>query len=101
MSYKFVIDAKLIIEMALIKPNAALRMIEQPCLLVHGAEDSMVPVAISRDLARRVPRIRYVEVPGMDHGITDVNDEDGTSEASQRNFELVASMVSAHIRGTR
>jgi len=45
--------------------------VRPPTLLLHGAEDSMVPVAASRRLARAADRldwpIRYVEFPAAEH----------------------------------
>lgn len=45
----------------------AMAAIDVPVLLVHGDRDRLVPVAAARDVARRHPRWRYVELPGVGH----------------------------------
>jgi pimeloyl-ACP methyl ester carboxylesterase len=46
-----------------------LRAIKAPTLLIHGAEDPLVPAANSEDLARAIPHARLVIVPGMAHDL--------------------------------
>jgi pimeloyl-ACP methyl ester carboxylesterase len=41
--------------------------IRVPTLILHRAEDRMVPVEHSRHLARHIPGAKYAELPGMDH----------------------------------
>ena len=41
--------------------------IEVPALVVHGDEDLIVPVENGRQLARRLPNARYVELAGLGH----------------------------------
>lgn len=38
-----------------------------PCVLIFGDDDRVVPVTQGRDLARRIPHARAVEVPGEGH----------------------------------
>jgi pimeloyl-ACP methyl ester carboxylesterase len=45
----------------------AMASIDRPVLLVHGDRDRLVPVAAARDIARRHPRWRYLEMPGVGH----------------------------------
>jgi pimeloyl-ACP methyl ester carboxylesterase len=45
----------------------AMAGIDVPVLLVHGDRDRLVPVAAARDVARRHPRWRYAELPGVGH----------------------------------
>ena len=44
-----------------------LRTIRAPTLVIHGAEDPLVPAANSEDIAAAVPGARLVIVPGMGH----------------------------------
>jgi pimeloyl-ACP methyl ester carboxylesterase len=46
----------------------AMASIDDPVLLVHGDRDRLVPVAAARDIARRHPGWRYLELPGVGHG---------------------------------
>lgn len=41
--------------------------IRAPALVVHGEEDQVVPVANGRLLAQRLPRARFVPLPGVGH----------------------------------
>lgn len=41
--------------------------IQAPALVIHGEDDRIVPVANGRLLAQRLPRARYVELPGGGH----------------------------------
>jgi len=34
---------------------------------VHGTEVLLVPIELGRDLARRLPQARFVELPGLEH----------------------------------
>jgi pimeloyl-ACP methyl ester carboxylesterase len=43
--------------------------IDVPALVVHGDEDLIVPVENGRELARRLPDARYVELPGRGHNL--------------------------------
>ena len=47
--------------------RAAMASIRVPVLLVQGDEDRLVPVAAARDIARRHPGWRYLELPGVGH----------------------------------
>jgi pimeloyl-ACP methyl ester carboxylesterase len=46
-----------------------LESIEIDALVVHGAEDLIVPVENGRALAERLPRAEYVELPGYGHNL--------------------------------
>jgi pimeloyl-ACP methyl ester carboxylesterase len=43
--------------------------IRAPALVVHGAQDLIVPVENGRMLAERLPRVEYVELPGRGHNL--------------------------------
>jgi len=45
----------------------AMASIRVPVLLVHGDRDRLVPVAAARDISRRHPTWRYVELAGVGH----------------------------------
>ena len=45
----------------------AMAQLDGPVLLVQGDRDRLVPVEAARDIARRHPRWRYVELPGIGH----------------------------------
>jgi pimeloyl-ACP methyl ester carboxylesterase len=45
----------------------AMERVDGPVLLVHGDLDRLIPVQAARDVARRHPRWRYVELDGVGH----------------------------------
>jgi pimeloyl-ACP methyl ester carboxylesterase/class 3 adenylate cyclase len=47
--------------------RAILPTIDVPTLVLHRADDRMVPAAQGRFLAENIPGARYVELPGEDH----------------------------------
>ena len=50
---------------------ARLRMLAVPTLVIHGAEDPLIPLAAGRDTAAVIPGARLEVVPGMGHNIPD------------------------------
>jgi pimeloyl-ACP methyl ester carboxylesterase len=46
-----------------------LARIQSPTLVLHGADDPLVPVACGEDTARRIPGARFVSIPGMGHDL--------------------------------
>ncbi len=46
-------------------PNVAL-----PCLVIHGADDTLVPPGKGREIAALIPGAEYEEIAGMGHVIT-------------------------------
>ena len=50
--------------------------ISVPTLVMHRAEDALVPVAAGRYLAEHILGARYVEIPGTDHTVTDSRTQD-------------------------
>jgi pimeloyl-ACP methyl ester carboxylesterase len=45
----------------------AMASIRVPVLMVQGDRDRLVPVAAARDISRRHPHWRYLELPGVGH----------------------------------
>jgi pimeloyl-ACP methyl ester carboxylesterase len=46
-----------------------LRRIQAPTLVVHGAQDPLVPVAAAHDLGKHIPGARVEIIPGMGHDL--------------------------------
>ncbi|ASM74988.1 MULTISPECIES: alpha/beta fold hydrolase [Roseobacteraceae] len=46
-----------------------LAKLDLPALVIHGADDPLVPVEAGRDTAASVPGARLLEIPGMGHNI--------------------------------
>jgi 3-oxoadipate enol-lactonase len=47
--------------------TSTLATISVPALVVHGAEDAIVPLPSAREMAARIPGSRFVAVPGAGH----------------------------------
>jgi pimeloyl-ACP methyl ester carboxylesterase len=46
-----------------------LSRIQAPTLVLHGADDPLVPLACGEDTARRIPGARFAAIPGMGHDL--------------------------------
>lgn len=51
------------------KRAGELGRIRAPTLVLHGADDPLVPPACGEDTARRIPGARFVAIPGMGHDL--------------------------------
>lgn len=49
--------------------RSRLARITAPTLVIHGADDPLVPVEAGRDTAASIPGARLVEIPGMGHDL--------------------------------
>ena len=49
--------------------RARLKAVTAPSLVIHGADDPLVPVEGGRDTAEAIPGARIVEIPGMGHDL--------------------------------
>jgi len=47
--------------------NASLRNVRCPALIMHGADDPVIPAAAAKDTAESIPGAELVIVPGMGH----------------------------------
>ena len=50
----------------------ALKKITAPTMVIHGADDPLVPLAGGRDTAETIPGARIVEIAGMGHNLPEV-----------------------------
>ena len=50
--------------------GARVRRVEHPAVVIHGAEDILVPPENGRRLAKLLPRGRLVELPGVAHAVS-------------------------------
>jgi class 3 adenylate cyclase len=44
-----------------------LETLQAPTLVLHRADERVAPSIFAREMAERIPRARYLEVPGVDH----------------------------------
>jgi class 3 adenylate cyclase len=50
--------------------------IRAPTLILHRADDALVPVIAGRYLAEHIPGAKYAEIPGTDHLVLDTETQD-------------------------
>lgn len=50
--------------------RADLRELALPCLVIHGVDDTLLPVALGADIASHIPDSEYHAIDGMGHVIT-------------------------------
>jgi pimeloyl-ACP methyl ester carboxylesterase len=51
--------------------NDLLKTVTCPALIIHGADDPLVPVEGGKDTAATIPGAKLVIVPGMGHDMTE------------------------------
>jgi pimeloyl-ACP methyl ester carboxylesterase len=47
--------------------NALLKELRCPALVLHGADDPVIPAAAAKDTAESIPGAKLIIVPGMGH----------------------------------
>lgn len=50
--------------------RAALHKITLPCLVIHGVEDTLIPIDVGAEVAANIPNSEYHAIEGMGHIIT-------------------------------
>ena len=80
---QFKIGHRLLKEMPLLNPLAALRRISKPLQFFHGTADSLVPCRITQDAVDGLPNADVHIIQGMGHGLYVSGDESGVSAASK------------------
>src|ERR1700680_4313155 len=95
----FQVGARLVYEMNTIDLGREASRIQQPITIVHGRDDSMVPVLTSIEFARRIPRAQLIQMDNMDHGFSVPNDESGTQADSQQNLKAISAYLSEYALG--
>ncbi len=66
--------------------------------IFHGDADTVVPIDFSREVSRRCPNVKLVELPSCDHGFSAPGDEDLTDPRTKANHERVYHEVLGAIR---
>ena len=49
--------------------RAALKRIKAPTVVIHGADDPLVPIEAGRDTAANIGGAELIEIPGMGHDL--------------------------------
>ena len=47
-----------------------LRRVTTPCLVIHGIDDTLIPVEMGAEIAEHIPGAEYQAIKGMGHIIT-------------------------------
>lgn len=86
---------ELVFEIATIAIENTIRNCRANLAVMHGDSDGMVPYEISRSLAEKYPHINFHTFENMDHGFTDKDDPDGSSDATRQNIEKIVAIVTS------
>jgi uncharacterized protein len=94
----FQVGARLIYELGVINLTSEARSLEQPILILHGVQDSMVSIATSIEFVSQNHKARLIQIKDMDHGFAAPDDEKGTRAASQRNLSTIKGELADFVR---
>jgi pimeloyl-ACP methyl ester carboxylesterase len=83
----------LITEFSLISLENLMQKSQLTFDVMHGTEDSMVPFNISSEICHGLSNVNFHEFKDMDHGFTDINDENGISKETKNNLTKIYSIL--------
>src|SRR5262249_22946042 len=98
---KFYVGVRFVEEMAIVRPDVALRDVCQPVLIFHGDQDPMVPYEATVEACRGLSAVHLVTMAGIDHGFMAAGDEEGQSQKSRDNKAAIYSRLLEHLKWTR
>lgn len=98
MDPEFCIGHRLLGEMEVIQPDRVLELVRQPVTVVHGDKDSMVPYHVSQQICTAIPNIRFLTLPGADHGYMKAGDDEGHLDESIANRQKVFQLIKEQVR---
>ena len=90
---EFKIGPAMFNELLYMRPQARVRDLEIPLLVIHGSRDSVVPHDVARNCAGEAGDSEFVTVEGADHGFVHPDDEDCTHPDTLRFRESVFKKV--------
>lgn len=87
---QFKVGIRALSEMDLLDPTQAAAQLKQTRIrIVHGRQDSMVPVEQSLHLRDFAGHVSMIEIDNMDHGFNAIGDDEGTSAQSLQNRQRI------------
>lgn len=95
------ITAALNAELHTVDLPAMFARVSCPTVVVHGEEDDVVPIGVSRRLVAANPRARLISLPNTGHVLAEVGDAEGAGERSQANVDLVAGLLTRSVPPAR
>jgi alpha/beta superfamily hydrolase len=94
----FRVSIKLIEEMRLLDPRRGLAAFGPGSVLaIHGTADSLVPCSTTQELTATHPNVEVRIIPGMDHGLFVVGDDDGLTSRSHDLQARLYQVITDHL----
>ncbi|MGL5826325.1 MAG: alpha/beta hydrolase [Nocardioides sp.] len=94
---EFELGVSLLEELHSVRPEMFVSAVADRTLLVHGTNDSLVPLDSARRLSRDIPQLQVEFVEAMDHGLYVTGDPEGESEASRRIQSAIYDQIVRHV----
>lgn len=94
LSDSFYVNGSFFSEVSAINVGIFLNACECPVHVMHGMEDDMVSLKISKDVAHGNSHTYVHEFPNMEHGFTDKGDESGESKETVQNIAKMIDIIS-------
>jgi len=80
----FKLGRAMINELLSFDPIKGLNTFEKPILYIHGTEDTVIPLNITKENCKCSSQNQLIEISGAQHGFTDPETDDPLSEKSQK-----------------
>ncbi len=85
----------MVLNLATIPVWEALGALDCPITIMHGDKDGAVPVSMSQQAAQIMSSIKLHVFSGMEHGFTELGDENGDHPQSLQNFAQIVELAAA------
>ena len=89
----FYIQSRLVAEMAIIDVLDFAKKTDKIFHTIHGDADSMVDYSITLAASQTANNIRLYSFKDMEHGFTDMNDEDGVTDITKNNVTRILNII--------
>lgn len=93
-SDEFYIHDRIVSEMCMIDLESSIERSEKAFKMIHGDKDGMVSYEITKDFAARHNNMILYTFENMEHGFTDLGDEEGNSDATEHNINRMVQIIS-------
>ena len=88
-----IFDYKNALEFMFFDIYKCLENVSNKTTVIHGSHDSIVSAEITEKVVSRYTNITYHKIERMDHGYTDIDDEDGLTQQSASNLSKIVDII--------
>lgn len=93
MTDTFYIHSQLVSEMEIINILNLAKETDKIFHTIHGDADSMVAYPITLAASQTIDNIKLYSFKDMEHGFTDINDDDGVTEITRKNITRILNII--------